>query len=126
MLVMLVEEAIDGRLEVDDGVEDAAFQSSLGELGKKAFDGIEPRARRRREVEGEALVTGQPGPNLGMLVSGVIIEDYMHDLAGRYFRLDGVQEADELLMAVTLHVAPDHRPIEDISAAKSVVVPWRL
>lgn len=53
-----------------------------------------------------------------MLVSGVIIEADMHDLAGWHFRLDRVQEADKLLMPVTLHVAPDNRPIEDIQRGK--------
>jgi hypothetical protein len=36
------------------------------------------------------------------------------DLADRNFGLDGVQEPDELLMPVTLHVAADHRAVEDV------------
>ena len=38
------EEAVDGGLEIDEGSEDAAFQSPLGELGEEALDGIEPGA----------------------------------------------------------------------------------
>ena len=53
--IVFFEEAVDGGLEVDDRSEDAALQSPLGELGEEAFDGVEPRARGRREVEGEAL-----------------------------------------------------------------------
>ena len=41
-LVMLVDEAVDGGLQVDDGVEDAVFQAPSGELGEEAFDGVEP------------------------------------------------------------------------------------
>ena len=38
----------------------------------------------------------------------------MDELAGRNLRLDGVEEADELLMAVALHVAADHRAVEHV------------
>ena len=34
--------------------------------------------------------------------------------AGRDLRLDGVQEANEFLMAVTLHVASNDRAVEDV------------
>ena len=44
MLVMLDDEAVDGGLKVNDGVEDAAFEASFCENGEEAFHGIEPRA----------------------------------------------------------------------------------
>ena len=44
MGVVLVEEAIDGGLEVRKRTEDAAFQAPLGEFGEESLDGIEPRA----------------------------------------------------------------------------------
>ena len=44
LVVMLGDEAIDGGLEVDDGVEDTSFQAAFGEFGEEALDGIEPRA----------------------------------------------------------------------------------
>lgn len=47
-------------------------------------------------------------------MSGVIVEDRVDNLAGRDFGLDGVEEADELLMAMTLHVAADHLAVENI------------
>jgi len=40
--VVLVEEAIDGGLEIGKRAEETAFQSPLGELGEDAFDSIEP------------------------------------------------------------------------------------
>ena len=54
LFVVLVEEAVDGGLKVDDRAEDAALQPALGELGEEALDGVEPGARGRREVEGAA------------------------------------------------------------------------
>ena len=49
-----------------------------------------------------------------MLVGGVVVEDDVDDLAGRHLGLDRVEEADELLMAVALHVAADDGAIEDV------------
>ena len=36
---------------------------------------------------------------------GVIVQDNVNDFAGRYLSLDGIEEADELLMSVALHHA---------------------
>ena len=63
-MVGLVEIAVDGGLEVDDGAEHAALQSALGERGEEGFDGVEPGARGRGEVEGEARVAGEPGQHV--------------------------------------------------------------
>ena len=41
-LVMLGDEAVDGGLQIDDGVEDAVFEAASGELGEEALDGVEP------------------------------------------------------------------------------------
>ena len=56
------------------------FKSAPGELGEEALDGVEPGARGRREVEDEALMPGEPGANLRMLVGGVVVEDDVDDL----------------------------------------------
>jgi hypothetical protein len=38
----LLEEAVDGGLEIDDRTEDAAFEAALGQFGEEALDRIEP------------------------------------------------------------------------------------
>jgi transposase len=112
--VVFDDEAVDGGLQVNNRQEDATLQSALGELCEEAFHGVQPRAGCRRKVEGEALVPIEPSAHPGMLVGGVIVEDHMHCFAGRNRRLDGVEEADELLMPMALHVAADHRAVEDV------------
>jgi hypothetical protein len=42
VLVVLGEEAVNGSLEVDDGVEYTAFQASSGQLGEEALNRVEP------------------------------------------------------------------------------------
>jgi hypothetical protein len=42
--VVLVDKSVDCGLEVNKGMEDAAFQASLGQLGEEAFKGVGPGA----------------------------------------------------------------------------------
>ena len=58
-------------------------------------------------MEGETGVTTEPGDHLRLLVNGVVVEDDVNELAGRNGRLDRVEEADELLVPVTLHAAAE-------------------
>src|SRR5215207_1146281 len=118
VMVGLLEIAVDGGLEVDDRSEPAALQASLGQGGEEGLDRVEPRARGRREVEGDARVAGEPGDHLGLLMGGVVVEDDVDELAGRDRRLDGVEEADNLLMPVALHAASEHGAVQDIEGGE--------
>ena len=40
--ILLGDEAVDGGLQVDDGMENAAFEPLFGKLGEEAFDRVEP------------------------------------------------------------------------------------
>ena len=113
-MVGLFDEAVDGGLEIDDGTEHAASEAPPGELCEEALDGVEPRCRCRREVEDKARMPGEPRHHLRVLVGGVVVEDDMNDLSDRHLGLDGVEEADELLMPVALHAAPDHGTFQHV------------
>ena len=65
-------------------------------------------------MERPAGMVGQPFEDFGLLVGGVVVDDGVDDLPGRDSALDGVEEADELLVAMPAHAAPDHGPIEDV------------
>ena len=47
----VVEEAVDGIFEFSQGSEDAALETLLCEIGKEAFDSVEPGGGCRGEVE---------------------------------------------------------------------------
>ena len=53
-----------------------------------------------------------------MLVRCVVVEDHMNRLARRDLRLNGVEEADELLMPMPLHIATDDRAVENVQRGK--------
>ena len=112
------DEAIDGSLEIDEGVEDAALEPPPGEFGEEAFDGVEPRRRCWREVENKPLVAIEPSPDFWMLMGGVVVEDDMDGLVFGDLGVDHVEEADELLVPVALHIAPDHGPVEDVQGGE--------
>src|ERR1700722_15226487 len=112
--VMFDDEAIDCCLQVDDRQEDATFQSPLCELGEEALDGVEPGCRCGREVEGPAGMPSQPLAHLRVLVGCVVVDDGVDLLSRRHLRLDGVEEADELLVPVALHIAADDGAVEDV------------
>lgn len=116
--VVLVDEAVDRCLKIDDRMEHPTFEAPLCELGEETLDSIEPGCRCRREVEGPAGMTGEPLADLFMLVGAVIVEDDMDDLAGRDVALDHVQETQELLVPMALHVAADHGAVEHIEGGK--------
>ena len=56
----------------------------------------------------------EPSPNIGMLVGGVVVDDGVDRLARGNLLLDDIEEANKLLMAMALHVAADHRAVEDV------------
>ena len=112
--VVLGEVAVDRGLEVDQGTEGAALQAPPGQGGEEGLDRVRPRARGRGEVEGPAGMAGEPGADLGVLVGGIVVEDGVHQLARRHGRLDAVEEADELLVPVTLHALADDRAVQDV------------
>ena len=63
-------------------------------------------------------MTGEPGAHLGMLVGGIVVEDHVHHLADRHLTLNGLQEAEEFLVTVALHTAPDHGAVEHVEGGK--------
>jgi hypothetical protein len=68
---------------------------------------------------------GRASADLRVLMVSVVIEDGVNELAVWHGRLDRIEEADELLMPVTLHAAADDRAVEHIKRGEQVV-PWRM
>ena len=114
LLIVLFEEAVDRGLQLGDGSEDAALEPALCESGEEALDRVEPGSGRRREVERPSRIAFEPSANVGMLVGGVVVDDGVDRLARRNLLFDDIEEADEFLMTMALHVAADHRAVEDI------------
>src|SRR5258705_6526658 len=64
--------------------------------------------------EGPTRMLREPFAYLRMLVSGIVVDDRMDGLSLGNLRVDLIEEADELLMSMVLHVAADDGAIENI------------
>ena len=90
---MLVEVAVDGGLKIDDGCEGAAPDAPAGQDREEVFHRVEPGPGGRGEVEHPARMAGQPLADFRVLVSGIVVEDGVDDLADADLALDGIEEA---------------------------------
>ena len=90
----------------------------LVSFAKNPSTALSQEARGGGEVEDPAWMPLKPGQHLRVFVSGVVINDGMDNLPGWHLGFDGVEEADELLMTVALHISADHRAIEDVEGGK--------
>ena len=70
-------------------------------------------------------MAAEPGFGLGVLVGAVIVHS-VDVLPGENFAFDGVEEANESLMAALLHAAADHRAVEDIERGEQGRGPMSL
>ena len=116
--VGLCEETGDGGFEFGDGSEYTPLETSSRKLGKEAFDGIEPGCGGGGEVERPTRMSGEPFTNRWMLMSCIVIDDRMDFLSFRHLGLDSVEETNELLVPVTLHVAADDGAVENVEGSK--------
>ena len=98
--------------QVRDAVETAAANPLVGNLSKPALDQIQPRARRRDEVDVESGMSSDPGFDSRVFVSCVIVHDEMQIEMGRRLDIDLVEETNEFLVSMTRHAVADHFAIE--------------
>src|SRR5215469_17494062 len=84
---------------LDRGVA-AAADFLVGEVAEPSFDLVDPGRSGGGEVHGEAGVAGEPGLDLGGLVSGVVVADEVDVQAGGDVLVDGAQEGEEFLVPV--------------------------
>ena len=83
-------------------------------LAKKPSTAFSQEHEVGGEVEDPAGMARQPFVHVGVFVGGVVVEDHVDHLAGRNGPLDGVEEAEELLVPVARHALADHRAVEDV------------
>ena len=69
-------------------------------------------------MESPAGMPRKPLAHLWMLVGRIIVNDGVDYFSHRDLRLDRIEEADELLVAMVLHVAADDGAIEDVEGCE--------
>src|SRR6266567_3213325 len=71
-----------------------------------------------REVEGPARMLREPFAYLRVLVSGVVVNDRVDRLSLGKVRVDVIEETDELLMPVALHVATNDGAVANVEGSE--------
>ena len=77
ILVVPIDKRADVGFELPDGGMNTSPEPLSGELSEPALDLIDPRRRSRREVDVIVRPPGEPPPDLGSFVGGIIIHDDM-------------------------------------------------
>ena len=99
--ISAADKIVDRILEFLDGTENTTLEAPLGQQCEQSFDCIEPRGGSWGEVEDKTRMVREPCEDLRMLVRGVVVDNDMNGQFCRHSGLDNVEEADELLMAMT-------------------------
>ena len=73
-------------------------------------------------MESPARMVGEPFEDVGLFVGGIVVDDCVDDFSGRHGALDGVEEANELLVAMPSHAASDHGSVEDVELATARLI----
>jgi len=101
-----------------DVVETAAANPLVGNLSKPTLDQIQPRTRRRDEVDVKSGMSSHPGFDPRVFVGCVIVHDKMQIEMGRRLGVDLVEETNEFLVSMTRHAVADHFAIEHAQRGK--------
>jgi hypothetical protein len=78
---------------------------------------VELVALARRQLDRHRLASCHP-----RFVSAVVVEDHVKSPYRRHGELDGVEEAQEFLLAVTLRAAREHGPFEHAFSSALIIM----
>lgn len=106
--VVGVDVSVDAVHEALETGEHAAADGVALQVAEPVLDLVEPRARRGRVVHAEPWVRFDPGPDVGVLVRGIVVRDHVHVQPGGHRPVDGPQEPEVLVMPVPVHAFADH------------------
>jgi hypothetical protein len=101
-----------GALERCDGIECAASDPAIRDLGKEAFDAVEPRRTRWREMDIISRMRCEPCLDFTMHVGSVDAQDQVQSEFPGNRSIDMFQELDELFVPVTRDTTLDNFPSE--------------
>lgn len=106
--------------EILDAGEDASVNRSAAELREPAFDGIDARGTRRREMNAQPGVVVKESENSSSLVGAAVLEDDLQIQVGRRLLVDLPRESAKLLRAMPLRYPSDDLASGDIESRKEV------
>src|SRR5271166_3435746 len=110
----MLDKLVDLAFQIRYRVERAATDRLIGDQCKPAFDLVQPRAIRRREVQMKPWALGKPCAHPGVLVSSIVVADQMYIEVLWNVRLDVPQKAQKLLMPMLRLTLREHTAVRNI------------
>lgn len=115
---MTVEIFFDDADQILDAMKTFATNTFVRDLAEPPFDHVQPGARCWDKVEMKSWMPLEPGYDVGMLVSSIIVYDQMQ-IHGRWsFRIDLFQEPNKFLMPVSRHAIANHLAVQHAQCGK--------
>src|SRR5688572_8336582 len=93
-------------------METASANPLVGNVSKPTLDQIQPRTRRRDEVDVKAGMSWHPGVDARVFVGCVIVHDKMQIEIRRCLGVDLVEKTNEFLVSMMRHAVANHFAIE--------------
>ncbi len=103
-------------LQFTNAGENASIKCTPFQLTKPPLNGIQPRCARRRKMQFEARVLGQPGFDLRGFVSRAIIQNHVQIQILWGFPVDLPQKIQKLLGAMALSHATNHLARQNVKS----------
>ncbi len=108
---MTIEVVLDRSNQLRNAVETAAANPLVGYLSKPTLDQLQPRTRRRDEVDVESGMSADPGFDPRVFVGCVVVYDKVQIEMGLGLGIDLVEETNKFLVSMTRHTVADHLAI---------------
>ena len=90
----------------------------VGQLGKPAFNQIQPTTTCRNVVDDKTWMLRQPSFYGSMPMSSVVVHDQVQVLPPGKLVIKTTQESEKFLMAMTFVAVTDHLPLQQIQGSK--------
>ncbi len=95
-LVVPREVVVEGGFQLGDALDGATTDALSGDLGEEVLDHVEPRGRRRREVDVETRAIFQLSFDLRCPVGAAVVDDQVDVQFGQGLAVDPVQDPSRL------------------------------
>ena len=113
MLIVFADVVLDCLDEVAHGMKGSATDAFACDLGKPAFDLVQPRGAGRGKVKMITRVGTEPVLHLRMLVRAVVVQDQMHFRMGREILIQMIQESNEFPTSLPILAGADPLAVQE-------------
>ena len=112
------QEVIDRSNQISDAEKRSMTDVFVGQLGKPAFNQIQPTTTCRNVVDDKTWMLRQLSFYGRMPMSSVVVHDQVQVLPPGKLVINTTQESEKFLMAMTFVAVIDHLPLQQIQGSK--------